>query len=284
MRRIGTRVALRLPRLIAAYLGRSRTEAGPPTTPAPPTGSDTREGRAAQIGGPAVNAFVAARHEFMNAFGDLAKGKRNWQVIAYALMGLLGLVTLSYVRLAEGRRVVPYVVQVDRLGQVVSVGPADELKRPDQRLIASELAQFVRAIRTVLPAAAAAGEAEMLRRGYAFAGPAAAAFLNDYFANPVNDPRVLGLRLTRQVDVTGVLRVPDSDVWRLQWTETERSTEPGGATRTLAWEGYLTLKLAPPATTETLESNPLGLVVTSVSWTQVGESSGGGARADTTLH
>lgn len=291
MRRIGARVALRLPRLIEAYLGRARTEAGSPATPATPadqTGAtDMKEGKTSRVNGPAVNPFVAARHEFMNAFGDLAKGKRNWQVIAYALMGLLGLVTLSYVRLAEGRRVVPYVIQVDRLGQVVSVGPADELKRPDQRLIASELAQFVRAIRTVLPAAAAAGEAEMLRRGYAFAGPAAAAFLNDYFANPVNDPRVLGLRLSRQVDVTGVLRVPDSDVWRLQWTETERSTEPGGATRTLAWEGYVTLKLAPRATSETLEDNPLGLVVTSVSWTQVGESSGGGgggASADTTIH
>jgi type IV secretory pathway TrbF-like protein len=250
MRRLGARVALRLPRLIAAYLGRPASEAA----------------------GPAANPFVAARHEFMNAFGDLAKGKRNWQVIAYALMGLLGLVTLAYVRLVQSRRVVPYVVQVDRLGQVVTVGPADELKRPDQRLIASELAQFVRAIRTVLPAAAAAGEAEMLRRGYAFVGPAAAAFLNDYFANPVNDPRVLGLRLTRQVDVTGVLRVPDSDVWRLQWTETERSTEPGGTTRTLAWEGYVTVTLVPPATTAALEDNPLGLVVTSVNWTQVGES------------
>src|SRR6266480_8087869 len=255
--RIGERIASRLPRVIAERLRCSTATAGAEC--APPAHPDG-------------NPFLAARHEFMNAFGDLARGKRNWQLAAYALLGLLALVTLADLRLAASSRVVPYVVQVDRLGQVVTVGPAEDLKQPDQRLLASELARFIRAIRTVLPAAAAAGQAEMLRRGYAFVAPEAAAFLNDYFANPVNDPRLLGLRLTRQVDVTAVLRVPDSDVWRLQWTETERSTQPGGATRTMAWEGYLTVRLAPPRTAETVQDNPLGVYVTSLSWTQVGES------------
>jgi len=44
--------------------------------------------------------------------------------MSYALVGLLTLVTIAYVRLAASSRVVPYVVQVDRLGQVVTVGPA----------------------------------------------------------------------------------------------------------------------------------------------------------------
>jgi len=257
MRRIGERVAMRLPRFIEARLGRSPGSDGAGT--ALPAGRE-------------VNPFVAARHEFMNAFGDLAQGKRNWQVIAYALAGLLALVTIAYVRLVASARVVPYVVAVDRLGQVAAVGPVDALKRPDERLVASELAQFVRAIRTVLPAAASAAQAELLRRGYAFVGPAASSFLNDYFAQPEHDPRLLGLRLTRQVDVASVLRVPNSDVWRLQWTETERSTQLGGVTRTVAWESYLTVNLIPPTTPELLQDNPLGLSITSVSWTQVADS------------
>src|SRR5437870_691926 len=207
--RIGELIALRLPRFIEGRLGRSRGTEGTESAPLANTGG---------------NPFLAARHEFMNAFGDLARSKRNWQLIAYALVGLLALVTLADLRLAASSRVVPYIVQVDRLGQVVTVGPAEDLRQPDQRLVASELARFIRAIRTVLPAAAAAGQAEMLRRAYAFVASDAAAFLNDYFGNPANDPRLLGLRLTRQVDVTGVLRVPNSDVWRLQWTETERAT------------------------------------------------------------
>ncbi len=270
MRRIAERVVRRLSRIIAERSGRVRASQRPES--APPAHPDG-------------NPFLAARHEFMNAFGDLARGKRNWQLIAYALAGLLALVTLADLRLAASSRVVPYIVQVDRLGQVLTLGPAEDLKQPDQRLVASELARFIRSIRTVLPAAAAAGQAEMLRRGYASVAPEAAAFLNDYFANPVNDPRALGLRLTRQVDVTGVLRVPNSDVWRMQWTETERSTQPGGLTRTAAWEGYLTVRLVPPRTVEAVQDNPLGLAVTSVNWTQVGASASVEpvAGADTTV-
>jgi type IV secretion system protein VirB5 len=255
---------VRLRRLIQEHLGRwsaGSDGSGPTPTPPPP-----------RLGAAAANPFLTARNEFANAFSDLAQGKRNWQVIAYALMGLVTLVTIAYVRLAQSARVVPYVVQVDRLGQVVAVGTADELKRPDQRLVASQLAQFVRAIRTVLPAPAAAAEAELLRRGYAFVAPQAAAFLNDYFARPEHDPRVLGTRLTRQVEVASVLRLPHSDVWRLQWTETERATEPDGSTRTVAWEGYVSVKLVPPSSAEVIQENPLGLSVTSISWTQVAES------------
>jgi len=227
---------------------------------------------AANAGAPETNHIVAARSEFASAFGDLARGKRNWQLLAFSLTGLLALVTLAYVRLAASSRIVPYVVEVDRFGQVVAVGTAEQMKAPDQRLVASQLAQFLRAIRTVLPTEAAAAQAEMVRRGYAFVAPEAAAFLNDFFASPANDPRVLGARLTRQVDITAVLRVPNSDVWRLQWTETERSTQPGGPIRRTAWEGYATIKLAPPATAEAIQDNPLGLYVTSLNWTQVGES------------
>lgn len=254
---------MRLPRLVGARTGR---------VPAGGNGAEPGHSPTPLEKVPVANHIIAARNEFANAFGDLARGKRNWQLMAFALVGLLAMVTLAYVRLAASSRVVPYVIEVDRLGQIVAIGNADQMRAPDQRLVASQLAQFLRAIRTVLPAAASAGQAEMVRRGYAFVAPEAAAFLNDYFASPVNDPRVLGTRLTRQVDVSGVLRVPNSDVWRLQWTETERSTQPGGPVRTTAWEGYVTIRLAPPTTAESIQDNPLGLYVTSVNWTRVGES------------
>src|SRR3989442_15355748 len=122
--RIGERIASRLPRVIAERLRCSMATAGAES--APPAHPDG-------------NPFLAARHEFMNAFGDLARGKRNWQVTAYALMGLLALVSLADLRLTPSSRVVPYIVQVDRLGQVVTVGPADDLQRPDPRLLAPGL-------------------------------------------------------------------------------------------------------------------------------------------------
>src|SRR2546421_12553775 len=116
--RIGERIASRLPRVIAERLSCSMaTTCAESAPPAHPDG----------------NPFLAARHEFMNAFGDLARGKRNWQFIAYALAGLLALVALADLRLAASSRVVPYIVQVDRLGQVVPGGPGDRLQGPHPR-------------------------------------------------------------------------------------------------------------------------------------------------------
>ena len=222
-----------------------------------------------------------ARREFAGVFGDLARGKRNWQLIAYTLAAILGVATLAAARLSFSARVVPYIVQVDQLGRIGFVTPAERMREPDDRLVASQLAEFIHSVRTILPAAAASAQAEMLKRAYAFAMPEAAGYLNSYFSEPDHDPRVLSRRLIREVDVGSVLRVPDPDrsvahregtaqTWRLQWTETDRPTQAGDSTRVTAWEGYLTVRVVPPRTTETVQQNPLGLFITSIAWTRVG--------------
>src|SRR3989441_13052203 len=164
--RIGERIASRLRRVIAERLRYSMATAGAESAP---------------LAHPDGNPFLAARHEFMNAFGDLARGKRNWQLIAYALAGLLALVALADLRLAASSRVVPYIVQVDRLGQVGTVGPADDLQRPDQRPVASEPPPFIPSIRPGLPAGAAAGRTAVLRRAPAFVAAGAARLLKHDF-------------------------------------------------------------------------------------------------------
>ena len=161
------------------------------------------------------NAIVEnARREFASVFGDLARGKRNWQVVAFALAGVVAVEALAMIGLARAARVVPYVVRVDQLGRVDAVGPASPMRDPDATLVASQLADFIRSVRTVLPLAAVNAQTALLRHGYAFATPEAAGFLNTYLSDATHDPRVLGLRLTREVAVTSALRVPDATTGR----------------------------------------------------------------------
>ena len=231
------------------------------------------------------NAIVEnARHEFTSAFGDLARGKRNWQLIAFALGAAVVLLSLTTFRLASSAHPVPYVVEVDRLGSVSAVAAAGQMHEPDARLIASQLADFVRSVRTVLPTVAGTAQADLLRRGYAFTAPAAASFLNTYFSDASHDPRVLGARLARDVRVTSALKVPEptnnrrsgatphAQTWRLQWIETDRAVGPldaGDSASVAAWEGYVTLDLVPPRTVDSIQDNPLGLHITSIAWTRL---------------
>jgi len=219
---------------------------------------------------------LTARTEFSNAFADLARGKRNWQIAAWWLFSLLTLTIVAYVRLAGSARVVPYVIEMDRLGQVAAVGPVSVMKEPEPRLVSSQLAGFVRAVRTVLPATPSQLGAEVMRQAYSFVdqtSPAASA-LNAYFSDPSHDPRVLGRTLTREVHVTSTLLIPGTSTWKVRWTETDIPLEVGVEPRTSAWEGYVTVRLRPPETADAIRDNPLGVFITSINWTEITDSGG----------
>ena len=220
---------------------------------------------------------VRGRAEFQSMFSDLAKGKRNWQLTSFGLLGVAMILAVGFVRLATQSRITPYIVEVDRLGRAQAFGPAERIEPIDQRVIVAELASFIRDIRTVLPDAVA--QADLVRRAYAFVDQDAALFLSQYYASPENDPRVLGKELTRLVEITSVLPVPGASAaqqnttkgttWKVSWTETSYPKATGGVPAEAAREGYLTTRTVPPTTAERVTLNPLGLYVTSINWTQI---------------
>jgi type IV secretory pathway TrbF-like protein len=213
--------------------------------------------------------ILEGRREFEGVFGDLAKGKRNWQLVAFTLVAVLGIQTIGFVRLALTSRVTPYLVEVDQLGRVRASGPVEQLRAVEARLVVAQLAEFIRDARTVVPAPAA--QADVLNRAYAYADQGGAAFLNAYFSDVHNDPRIVGRAVTRSIDVRSVLPVPKSNNWRLQWTETEYPISGGTVTAT-PWEGYLGVRIVPPETADAIARNPLGVYVTSVTWTKTGNA------------
>lgn len=235
---------------------------------------------AGSAGRGSVDARVLrGRAEFDSVFGDLAKGKRNWQLAFFGLLGVSGVMASGLVALATQSRITPYVVEVDRLGRAQAFGPAERLRTTDERVVTSQLAAFVRDLRTV--AADQAVQADLVQRAYVFADQGAATFLNTYFASPANDPRRLAKTMTRLAEVTSVLPLPGRtgtdglpSAWKVSWVETTMPRTDGGAPTVSAWEGYFGTRVVPPTTAERLTANPLGLYVTSVTWTQIATRAG----------
>jgi type IV secretory pathway TrbF-like protein len=89
------------------------------------------------------------RREWDDRYAGLARGKRNWQLAALALLAVDGLLTAGIIHLATQSRVSPFVVEVDRLGQAVAFGPAEQLRKTDERLIRYQLNLFIRDVRSV---------------------------------------------------------------------------------------------------------------------------------------
>ena len=215
--------------------------------------------------------YLAGRDAFSGAFGDLARARRNWQLVAFGLLALELLTLSGLLRLSLESRITPYVVEVDRLGRAVAFGPAEKLARTDQRILVAELTGFIRSVRTVY--ADLAAEKDLLYGAYAYLAGPARATLDAYFSRPENDPRLLAASFTRHVEVESVLQIPGTRTWRVQWTEREEPLRPG-TVRESAWEAYLTVVVRPPATADFIQVNPLGLYVTHLTWTRIARAEG----------
>lgn len=210
--------------------------------------------------------YLEARSNFESLFRNQAKEKHAWKFVALGELVVLGTVVAAYIHLASTSRIVPYVVEVDELGQAVAFGPAEPLRKTDQRVLIRDLSALIRNLRSVT--ADPQLQVRMIEEAYAFLDDSAVAFLNAYFADPAHNPHQLARDLTRNVQVTSVLPIPNSDSWRVQWTETEHP-RGGRIAERRAWEAYLTVTQVAPEDVETIQTNPLGLYVTGINWTPI---------------
>jgi hypothetical protein len=89
------------------------------------------------------NPYLAARRTWNEHVGGVVSSRQTWQVIGIlslliALAGVGGIIHIG-----SQSKFVPYVVQVDRLGQAVAVAPADRAAPADARVIEASVASFI---------------------------------------------------------------------------------------------------------------------------------------------
>jgi len=207
-------------------------------------------------------SLARGRREWDDRYSGLALGKRNWQLAALGLLAIDGLLTAGLIHLASQSRVSPFVVEVDRLGQAVAFGPAEQLRKTDERLIRYQLNLFVRDVRSVFSDAEV--QKTVINRAYGHAKDGALGFLNDYFKK--SNPFLREAEGTVTVQVQSVLRLSASS-WQVQWRETQLAPA-GRVVSETSWQAVLGVELTPPETTDVLLVNPLGLYVTEINWTQ----------------
>jgi type IV secretory pathway TrbF-like protein len=213
----------------------------------------------------ARDTYLAARAEWNERYGSYIQAARSWRS-AFFLAMIIAVVSLGgVVYIGTQSRLVPYIVEVNQLGDALAAERADVASTPDTRLIRAQLARWINDVRTIYLDASA--ERYIITEAYGMVDRQSVAYgdLNNFYRT--NDPFTRAQNETVNVHITSVLPISEN-TWRIEWDE-QNNDRDGSMAATSHWQATVTIVLHPPTDSETVLVNPTGLYVQSFSWARV---------------
>ncbi len=208
-----------------------------------------------------VTPYQRAAQVWDDRIGSARVQARNWRLMALGSLILSSGLAAGLIWQSASGTIVPWVVQIDRLGEAQAIAPAETSYTPSDAQIAWHLARFIEQVRAI-PADPVILRQNWLR-AYDYTTDRGAAALNDYAR--VNDPFALLGEEQREVEVSSVIRASD-DSFRIAWEE--RRYVDGALAVTERWTAILTITVQTPRTVEGLRTNPLGIFVHALNWSK----------------
>lgn len=209
----------------------------------------------------AETPYQKAAQVWDERIGSARLQARNWRLIAFGNLVLAAGLASAVVWQATRGTIVPWVVQVDQIGQAQAVAPAVAEYKPSDSQIAWHLARFVEQVRAI-PIDPVIVRQNWLS-AYDFVTDRGALALNDYAR--ANDPFAKVGKVQVGVDVSSVIRA-SADSFRISWFE--RRYENGSLAATERWSAIVTIVISPPRDADRLRKNPLGVFIHAINWSK----------------
>lgn len=211
----------------------------------------------------ADNPYLAARQEWNERYGSYVQAAAAWRVVALIAMGMASGSLVFALYQTSQIKLVPYIVEIDRMGMAASIGFAQQVQYADPRVVRAALGSFVSNFRSVTPDAVV--QKQYIDRAYAHlrSGDAATEKVNGWYRS--NSPFDRARTLTSAIEVNNIVPLSDQS-YQLDWTEYERDRQ-GKDLTTRRYRGVATVTLTPPQDEAVIRLNPLGLYLTDFDWT-----------------
>jgi len=209
----------------------------------------------------AETSYQRAHQAWDERIGSARIQAKNWRLAFFGQLLLSAGFAVGLVALAERGSVVPWIVQVDKLGNAQAVGPAAANYHPTDPVIARNLADVNEWLRSV-----SVDPVDMRNhwlKAYGFLTAKEKAALNDYAQH--NDPFAKIGKEEVSVEVTSVIRASDES-FRVEWIE--RHYTSGALAVTEHWSAILTIVIQPPRDQTRLNLNPLGIYIDALNWSK----------------
>ena len=90
-----------------------------------------------------ANPYLAARWEWSERYGSYVRAAAAWRIVGLVSLTMATVATGYALYLSTTVRLVPYIVEVDKLGNAVSVGMPEQIEYADPRVVRATLGGFV---------------------------------------------------------------------------------------------------------------------------------------------
>lgn len=221
--------------------------------------------------GKSENPYLAARRTWNDQSTANVANRQMWQLLGIlALMiALAGVGGMIYI--GSQSKFVPYVVEVDKLGQAAAVAPAQRAAVADTRVIHATVASFIADVRMVSPDIALQRKAVFRVYSMLASNDAATAKANVWLnGSEDSSPFKRAENETVSIEIASVIpQTPDT--WQVDWIETTRDRQgvvKGQPFRMRALVTVYTVASTPHTTEEQIRNNPLGIYIRDFSWSK----------------
>ena len=206
------------------------------------------------------NPYLEARREWDERYGDVLARAHSWRLVALAALGVAVIAVLGAVHVASQSKIEPYVVALNTLGDPLVPVPASSGAAVTRRILTWQVAEWIYNARSVLSDRTA--EQDIIKgRVFPMASKSVAGYLNAWYST--HPPYGAPVR----VKITSVLPITPN-TFQVNWQQT---TDAGGVRTHTYWQANLVTGIDPKLVSSGNEllSNPLGIFVKDLSWTQV---------------
>jgi len=209
------------------------------------------------------NPYLEAKREWSSRYGDLAISVRNWQIVSGVSCLVAVLFSVGLFVVSVQRKVVPYIVEVDSLGDVGRVVRAEYRPERSEKFVRYFLSSFIKNARGISPDGITIKE--NLDRAYSYVVGQGRTLLNEYYKKRKPFSRAKNELVS--VEIKSILSLA-KDSWKIRWIEVTRLHD-GSPIKRENFEAVVKVSIREPKTEKEIIKNPLGLYITEISWSPV---------------
>ncbi|CAH0343319.1 conjugal transfer protein TrbF [Rhizobium sp. CECT 9324] len=209
-----------------------------------------------------ANPYIAARNEWNERYGSYVRSAAAWRIVGIAGM-TMAVIGFGYALYQSTQvKLVPYIVEVDKLGTAVNAGFPQQIEYADPRVVRATLGSFVSNFRSVTPDAVV--QKQYIDRTYGLLRTAdpATEKVNAWFRS--NSPFEKAKNSTVAIEVNNIVALSNQS-YQLDWTEFERDRR-GKETAVRRFRGIASVTLTPPHDEGVIRLNPIGLYLRDFDW------------------